>query len=127
MFDATIAIAELEIKGLGSSYRHNLDGLRDKYPELRFLFDEYENQRARIESFDGLDETDIDQIHEEIDDLKLDIERARENMSDVMIRVESLSDQIGTLLQFDTVPKDLLIQVKGELNSIADYIVSTKP
>ena len=47
-FDATLAIAKLDLDS--GTDRPNLDGLRDRYPELGFVFDMLEDKCHEAEN-----------------------------------------------------------------------------
>jgi hypothetical protein len=93
-FDATIAIAKLEL-ATGTD-RPDLDNLRARYPELDFVFDlledklqeaehcaiEYRDERREIER--GYQQ-DIDALECRVQDMRLAFEQIRELTVDVEI------------------------------------------
>lgn len=90
-FDATIAIAELDIRS--GTDRPDLDGLRERYPELGFIFDkledklheaetaaiEYRDERREIER--GYQQ-DIDALECRVQDMRLVFEQVAELTAD---------------------------------------------
>jgi hypothetical protein len=93
-FDAQLAIAKLDLDS--GTDRPNLDGLRDRYPELGFVFDmledkcheaencaiEYRDERREIER--GYQQ-DIDALECRVQDMRLAFEQIRELTVDAEI------------------------------------------
>jgi hypothetical protein len=93
-FDFTIAIAKLDL-GSGTD-RPDLDGLRDKYPELRFVFDMLEDKLREAETIDierrdekreieRNYESAIDDLECRVQDMRLAFEQIRELTVDAQI------------------------------------------
>jgi hypothetical protein len=94
-FDATIAIAKLDLDS--GTDRPDLDNLRDRYPELGFVFDTleakcYEAENWAIEYRDEFRELergyqqDIDALECRVQDMRLALEQILELTVDDEIR-----------------------------------------
>ena len=77
-FDFTNAIAKLDMKGLGYSDTPDFTQLRDKYPELGYLFN-YAEDLA-----EGKDE-EITKLADDYRELEMDVERLDDRLYDAQI------------------------------------------
>jgi len=101
MFDIEISIAKLGT---------DTEALERRYPELDFLFE----RLKALETADTVPHEDFAQVRD-------DLERARDRISDMEDTIAQARDQLYTLGRFNEVPKDLMAKAANDLDEAIGF------
>lgn len=82
-FDITLAIAEMDFKGFGYADAPDTAALRERYPELAFVFD-------RLDDLEAKSQVSVEKA--EYDDLEREVERLSEILDDCNTRAAHIRD-----------------------------------